>query len=352
MSDLLRMTGMYSGMDTESIIQQLVSAKATKVTNLKNDQKKLEWKQTLWQDLNKRIYKLYTGTLSNMRLTGSYSKKKSTISDPTKATIVAGDGAVNGVQSLEVKKIAKSGYLTGAVVSKKSSKVTKDTTLSELGVKAGSTLNLTIDGTKLPNGMTVDANDTIDSFIDKFNNFYGSQGVKMSFASGKVTVEGPAGKTFGLSTANATAPTVVGALGLSNCTPTDNVSGTFTGDKIRFPGDNSQVDLTTTLEDLNIKGGKLTVKVGNTTHTIVIDKSKTVNSFMTEFNKQTGLTMSLEHGKISVEAPSGTDFTMTSENDGFSGVTVLAGLGLGDFSGDKQTGKVTGNLVSPAAQCI
>ncbi len=346
MSDLLRMTGMYSGMDTESIIQQLVSAKATKVTNLKNDQKKLEWKQTLWQDLNKRIYKLYTGTLSNMRLTGSYSKKKSTISDPTKATIVAGDGAVNGVQSLEVKKIAKSGYLTGAVVSKKSSKVTKDTTLSELGVKAGSTLNLTIDGTKLPNGMTVDANDTIDSFIDKFNNFYGSQGVKMSFASGKVTVEGPAGKTFGLSTANATAPTVVGALGLSNCTPTDNVSGTFTGDKIRFPGDNSQVDLTTTLEDLNIKGGKLTVKVGNTTHTIVIDKSKTVNSFMTEFNKQTGLTMSLEHGKISVEAPSGTDSTMTSENDGFSGVTVLAGLGLGDFSGDKQTGKVTGNLVS------
>ncbi len=346
MSDLLRMTGMYSGMDTESIIQQLVSAKATKVTNLKNDQKKLEWKQTLWQDLNKRIYKLYTGTLSNMRLTGSYSKKKSTISDPTKATIVAGDGAVNGVQSLEVKKIAKSGYLTGAVVSKKSSKVTKDTTLSELGVKAGSTLNLTIDGTKLPNGMTVDANDTIDSFIDKFNNFYGSQGVKMSFASGKVTVEGPAGKKFGLSTSGSTAPTVVGALGLSNCTPSDNVSGTFTGDKIRFPGDNSQVDLTTTLEDLNIKGGKLTVKVGNTTHTIVIDKSKTVNSFMTEFNKQTGLTMSLEHGKISVEAPSGTDFTMTSENDGFSGVTVLAGLGLGDLSGDKQTGKVTGNLVS------
>ncbi len=346
MSDLLRMTGMYSGMDTESIIQQLVSAKATKVTNLKNDQKKLEWKQTLWQDLNKRIYKLYTGTLSNMRLTGSYSKKKSTISDPTKATIVAGDGAVNGVQSLEVKKIAKSGYLTGAVVSKKSSKVTKDTKLSELGVKAGSTLNLTIDGTKLPNGMTVDANDTIDSFIDKFNNFYGSQGVKMSFASGKVTVEGPAGKKFGLSTSGSTAPTVVGALGLSNCTPSDNVSGTFTGDKIRFPGDNSQVDLTTTLEDLNIKGGKLTVKVGSTTHTIVIDKSKTVNSFMTEFNKQTGLTMSLEHGKISVEAPSGTDFTMTSENDGFSGVTVLAGLGLGDLSGDKQTGKVTGNLVS------
>ena len=59
---------------------------------------------------------------------------------------------------------------------------------------------------------------------------------------------------------------------------------------------------------------------------------------MTEFNKQTGLTMSLEHGKISVEGPSGTDFTLQSENDGFSGVTVLAGLGLGNISGDSQSG--------------
>ena len=50
MSDLLRMTGMYSGMDTEAIIQSLVSTKRQKVTTLKNDQKKLEWKQNIWQD--------------------------------------------------------------------------------------------------------------------------------------------------------------------------------------------------------------------------------------------------------------------------------------------------------------
>ena len=351
MSDLLRMTGMYSGMDTESIIQQLVKAKATKVTNLKNDQKKLEWKQTLWQDLNKRIYKLYTGTLSNMRLTGTYSKKKSSISDPTKATIVAGEGAVNGVQSLEVKKIAKSGYLTGAVVSKKSSKVTEKTKLSELGVKAGSTLKLTIDGTDHSSTISVDPNKSIKEFIDEFNSTYntGSEPVKMSFASGKVTIEGPtSGKQFGLRTENGTAPTVVGALGLSNCTWADNVKGTFTGDKIRFPGDNSQTDLTTKLEDLNIKGGKLTVKKPDgSTVEITVDKDMTVNSFMTTFNKQTGLTMSLEHGRITVEGPtSNSNFTLTSENDGFSGVTVLAGLGLGGIGGDQQTGKVTGNVVS------
>ena len=62
MSDLLRMTGMYSGMDTESIVSQLVKTKSTKVTNLKNEQKKLEWKQTAWQDLNSKIYNMYSKT--------------------------------------------------------------------------------------------------------------------------------------------------------------------------------------------------------------------------------------------------------------------------------------------------
>lgn len=116
MSDLLRMTGMYSGMDTESIIASLVSAKQTKVTKLKGEQTKLEWKQTAWQDLNKKIYSLYSSTLSKLRLTGAYKKKKTTCSDPTKATIVAGDTAVEGTQTLMINKTAKSGYLTGAEI--------------------------------------------------------------------------------------------------------------------------------------------------------------------------------------------------------------------------------------------
>ena len=44
----MRMTGMYSGMDTESIIQELVSAKRTKVDDVKKKLTKLEWKQDAW----------------------------------------------------------------------------------------------------------------------------------------------------------------------------------------------------------------------------------------------------------------------------------------------------------------
>lgn len=126
MSDLMRMTGMYSGMDTESIVQQLVSVKQTKVTNLKNEQKKLEWKQTAWQDLNAKIYSLYTKTLSDLRLSGSYKKKKTTCSDTTKVSVTASGSAVNGTQTLKINKLAKSGYLTGAKLESTKTEELKD----------------------------------------------------------------------------------------------------------------------------------------------------------------------------------------------------------------------------------
>lgn len=119
MSDLLRMTGMYSGMDTESIVSQLVQVKSNKVQKLKNEQTKLEWKQTAWQDLNSKIYNLYSKTLSKLRLTSGYNSKKTVSSDTTKATVSGNASAVNGTQTLEVKELAKSGYLTGAKLAAK-----------------------------------------------------------------------------------------------------------------------------------------------------------------------------------------------------------------------------------------
>lgn len=252
MSDLLRMTGMYSGMDTESVIQQLVKARAQKVTNLKNDQKKLEWKQTLWQDLNKRIYKLYTGTLSNMRLTGSYAKKKTSISDPTKATITASEGAVNGTQTLEVKQLAKAGYLTGATVSMKrkgdvpiysegeADDSGSEKTLADLGVGDDGTLTVTANGKTF----TVDAKkeDSIKDFIKKFNDAAAATGVnadiKMEYDKGKITVSGAdadAGFKMSSSAPSGSNKTILQGLGLADASETQ--TGTFLGHAITEKGD-------------------------------------------------------------------------------------------------------------------
>ena len=141
MSDLLRMTGMYSGMDTESIVSQLVQAKSTKVTNLKNEQKKLEWKQTAWQDLNSKIYNMYSKTLSKLRLTSTYKQKTTTCSDTTKATVSGDASAVNGTQTLEVKALAKSGYLTGAKLTGKKTETTGSDGTTKTTTEAWTTSN-------------------------------------------------------------------------------------------------------------------------------------------------------------------------------------------------------------------
>ena len=75
MSELMRLSGLSSGMDTESLVSALVSGQKGKVDKAKQAQKKLEWKQDAWKDMNSKIYGLYTSKLSNMRFSSSFSKK-------------------------------------------------------------------------------------------------------------------------------------------------------------------------------------------------------------------------------------------------------------------------------------
>ena len=44
----MRLSGLMSGMDTDSLIQELVSARKTKVDTAVKAQTKLEWKQDAW----------------------------------------------------------------------------------------------------------------------------------------------------------------------------------------------------------------------------------------------------------------------------------------------------------------
>lgn len=134
----MRMSGLMSGMDTESIVQELVAVKQTQVDNLKKEQTKLEWKQEAWKDLNAKIKKLYSGTLDNLRFQSAYAKKTTKISDSSVAEIITADSAMNSVQKLKVTALAQTGYLTGAEITKTDgSKCTTATKLSDIGVTSG-----------------------------------------------------------------------------------------------------------------------------------------------------------------------------------------------------------------------
>jgi len=127
----IKLSGLNSGMDTESIIQELVRAKSEKKIKLEGEQKKLEWKQEKWKELNSKIYSLYSKTLSNMRLQSDYSKK-TTKASSTAVTVLTGSNAPNCVQTMKVNQMARAGYLTGAALSDKAGTYTAATKVKDI----------------------------------------------------------------------------------------------------------------------------------------------------------------------------------------------------------------------------
>lgn len=129
----MRVSGINSGLDTDAIVQELVSAYSKKTEKYEKEQTKLSWKQDIWKSLNSKVYGLYT-KISNMRFSSAYAIKTVNSSDTTKATVSAGGNAVNGTHKLNVLQTAQSAYLTSnKVQGANGAKVTADTTLKDLG---------------------------------------------------------------------------------------------------------------------------------------------------------------------------------------------------------------------------
>lgn len=170
----IRVSGLVSGLDTDSIVQELVSAYSKKKDKDVKAQTKLEWKMDAWKELNKKVNSLYK-KLGNMKLSSYYNKKTTTISDSTKATVSASNSAINGTQTLKITEVASAGYLTGAQIEG----ATASTTLGELGLTGDGTIAVaTNNGAKSVN-VNVSADMKISDFVNKLKD----AGVSASFDS-------------------------------------------------------------------------------------------------------------------------------------------------------------------------
>lgn len=172
----IRITGMYSGLDTESIINELASAQSQKKTKLVKAQIKHSWKQDAWKSLNTKIYSFYQ-KLDDLRLMGSYKKKKTTVSNPNAIQVVSGQNSMNGVHSLSVEKLAKQAYLTSAQLEKAGGgEVSGSTTLKQLGFTGNGSISVN-DASGKETKINVSEDMTINKFLDQVK----AAGVNASF---------------------------------------------------------------------------------------------------------------------------------------------------------------------------
>lgn len=361
----MRLTGIASGMDTDTMVKQLVRGHQSKVDDVKGKKQLVEWKKEAWSALNTKLYDFYTGALSDFKSAGTYKTKKATSSDASKVTFNNSANAVTGTHQLSVKSLAQAAYLTGAKISNKTSQSTTYDAISD-GTKTvddlvdanGNALNLngsefTItdgDGKEVTLTVNAGAGATLDevtadlkqqlqdagitdldvSFKDGTLSFVNNSATEKT-EDGKTTYEG--GTTYTIK-GNDTAKTAFGLSddGLSVKAKTDEKSantgatGVFARETV--VKQDVAVSGSTKLSDLGIaEGTTFTVKVGGKEQTLTIDKNLTVSDLAKKMSSM-GVSANYDanQGRFYIAAASAgkeNDFEITS-----SDATALSTLGI------------------------
>lgn len=177
----IRMTGLNSGLDTDAIVQALMSAKRTKQTKIKSKQTKLEWKKEIWSGLNTKLYNFYTSSLGKIKSQGSFKTKAANSSDSSKVTATATSAAAEGTYKVKVNSLASAQYVTSSKLSgAKDSNgnkvaVTSKTKLVDLLDDSGNTTftagtQISIKGKDGLSTLLVDNDTTVNDFVKAASN--------------------------------------------------------------------------------------------------------------------------------------------------------------------------------------
>lgn len=110
----IRLSGLNSGMDTDSIVKALMSAQSMKKTKIEAKKTKLEWKKEIWGDLNTKLYNFYKDSLAKIKTQSSYKTKAATSSNTSKVTATASSSASEGTYKIKVTSLASAQYVTSA----------------------------------------------------------------------------------------------------------------------------------------------------------------------------------------------------------------------------------------------
>ncbi len=125
----LRLSGMNSGLDTDAMVEKLMSAAGAKLDKIKQSRQQVEWRKTSYLDFNNQLRKFretYMSALNpskNMLSASSYTTGKVDIAGADKyasyASIKALSTASTGSYTLEVEKLATAaGYTSADSISK------------------------------------------------------------------------------------------------------------------------------------------------------------------------------------------------------------------------------------------
>lgn len=171
---ITRLTGMASGLDTDSTVKQLMKPYTAKLDKMKQDRQIVQWKQDLYRDiisdtkLLKKNFLDYANPATNMLSASNYSMFDASADSTGTVSLTAGASAAAGTYSVKVDALAAGATLSGNVGVPVSTKL-KDIGGTGAGITAGGTLNITVNGAATPIAVTIDPNKTIGDLVSSIN---------------------------------------------------------------------------------------------------------------------------------------------------------------------------------------
>lgn len=299
-----RMTGLSSGLDVDSLVEQTMSAEKTKVNKLKQKKEKAEWTQEAYRDITSDIQtfsnKYFSSTSSSSIMSRKTFQAFAVTSNSTAVSADYTSDAVAGTHTMTVSQLAKAASKSST--GKLSKDITGTTAAASINYTAlaNTSFKLTIDGTSYTVKLdsTVTNASTLQTAIDAA---VGSNKVKVDTSSGylkmtavadsgvqKITVSDPDSKT---STSS------LSTLGLTNkqsnristqstlATLATSVNGGFSFDshdqvELTINGTNFSFDKDTTLAEMisevnNSSAAGVTMKYDEVADKLIMTAAKT-----------------------------------------------------------------------------
>lgn len=106
----MSISGLASGLDTESIIQQLLAIERVPVTRMTNRKSALDQQKSAWMEFNSSLSTLRS-KLTTLKLSGTYNGRNAVSADETKVTATATSAADLGTYQVGVIQTARSQVL-------------------------------------------------------------------------------------------------------------------------------------------------------------------------------------------------------------------------------------------------
>lgn len=370
----VRMTGLASGLDTESLVKQLSDAYQTKVDNAKKKQTKAEWKKEAWASLNTKLMDFYKGALNTFKSAGTYNSKlvNGTLNG---VKVTANSKAVSGNHKIQVKSTANAQMWTGHKINTGTYTASSYTAITDTSKKilelydkngysiqnalngSSFTVQNAEDGSKVDVNINIDENTTVDDLLQDINTQLDGTGLKASMTQGRLTFTNetatettdPAtgtatysgGRSLMITAANETSAKALGLTydasgkGMtvkSKSEISGNEVNTVSGSAFAYDKQvtaDSKVTGSSKLVDLGIAQGT-SIKVNGTE--IVVDRTTTMDSLASAMAK-TGINASYDtnQGRFYLSSKNtGVENAFTVEADD----ATLAALGLNLTDGE------------------